>query len=233
LNNQKWYIECKRHAKSLGWPTVWEKIAFSDAAVADFLLIFTNSNPSPQCETEIQRWNTSKRYPKIRIWRGYDLRRILQQYPAVATKYRLFVHPEEEPAGFLPLVLACTKIIQAAYVAYEFGTDGKPSLEAAAAVCELLASKMSDRAVYGRLVHAPTDKIGGSYYPWMTIPGDIGKLNDTSLRAVATVLKYVTGSASVSVRVDGFDCHIEGIDNKLHLMPSACRLLGEIAVWAN
>ncbi len=80
--------------------------------------------------------------------------------------------------------LECTKIIQAAYVGYELGSDGKPALEAAAAVCELLASRMSDLAAYGRPVYAPSDRLEGVYYPWMAISGGVGKLNDTSLRPI-------------------------------------------------
>jgi hypothetical protein len=44
---QKWYIECKRYSSSIDWPTVWNKIAYADARKVDFLLLVTNSNPSP------------------------------------------------------------------------------------------------------------------------------------------------------------------------------------------
>ena len=27
----KWYVECKRYAASVDWPTVWEKIAYADS----------------------------------------------------------------------------------------------------------------------------------------------------------------------------------------------------------
>ena len=50
--NQSWYIECKRYSNSIDWPTVWSKISYADVKGADFLLLVTNANPSPSCETE-------------------------------------------------------------------------------------------------------------------------------------------------------------------------------------
>ncbi|MGA8400317.1 MAG: hypothetical protein WB697_10540, partial [Stellaceae bacterium] len=79
-----------------------EKIAFSDAALADFLLIFTNSNPSPQCESEITLWTSGNRHPKVRVWRGYE-GRILKRHPAVATKYGLIAQSNSDPVGFISL----------------------------------------------------------------------------------------------------------------------------------
>ncbi|HDZ9489188.1 TPA: restriction endonuclease, partial [Vibrio cholerae] len=32
---QKWYVECKRYAKSVDWPTVWNKIAYAETHSAD------------------------------------------------------------------------------------------------------------------------------------------------------------------------------------------------------
>src|SRR5689334_4421657 len=46
---QKWYVECKLYSSSLDWPTIWNKISYADAQGADFLLVVTNSNPSPTC----------------------------------------------------------------------------------------------------------------------------------------------------------------------------------------
>jgi hypothetical protein len=233
LLNQKWYIDCKRYKTSLDWPTVWAKIAFSDAVVADFLLIFTNSNPSPQCETEIERWNTNNRYPKVRVWRGYELDRILQQYPAVAAKHGLIERPDKEFAGFLPLVLECMKSAQAEYVSYDLGGDGKAALEAAAAVSELIASRMNDLAVYGRPVYETLGQVPEIGYPWVTIAGDIRGFNDCSLRALLAVLRYVTGSAAISIQAEGKTLELECVNGKLELASAACCFLREIALWAD
>src|SRR5262249_18026984 len=35
---QRWYIECKRYAKSVDWPTVYEKLTVALNHQADFLL---------------------------------------------------------------------------------------------------------------------------------------------------------------------------------------------------
>jgi len=60
-SRQRWYFECKRYTNSLDWPLIYAKVAFADANGADFLLVVTNSNPSPACETQIATWNSEHR----------------------------------------------------------------------------------------------------------------------------------------------------------------------------
>lgn len=86
---EKWYVECKRYSNSIDWPTVWNKISYAESTGADFLLLVTNNNPSPKCETEIENWNNSKKPVLVRIWRGYELEGILRNYPQIASKYGL------------------------------------------------------------------------------------------------------------------------------------------------
>ena len=54
---QKWYIECKRYAKSLDWPTVHQKLSVAINHKADFLLFVTTANFSTQCRDEVDRHN--------------------------------------------------------------------------------------------------------------------------------------------------------------------------------
>src|ERR1700685_4468966 len=56
VDRQRWFVECKRYATSIDWPTLWAKLAYADNEGADFLLLVTNSNPSPQCENQIAQW---------------------------------------------------------------------------------------------------------------------------------------------------------------------------------
>jgi restriction endonuclease Mrr len=71
-NVQKWYIECKRYAQTLNWPTVYEKLAIAENHHADYLLFVTTSNFSVPCRDEVERHNKARRV-KIRIWPFYEL----------------------------------------------------------------------------------------------------------------------------------------------------------------
>lgn len=86
---QKWYVECKRYSSPIDWPTLFEKIAYAEVHQADYLLLVTTNNPSPQCETKISEWNAQRGRVQIRVWRGYEIDRLLEGYPVVATKFGL------------------------------------------------------------------------------------------------------------------------------------------------
>jgi hypothetical protein len=79
----------------LDWPTVRGKIAYAESNDADVLLVATTANPTPQCETEISKWNAAKRGPQIRFWRGYDLPNIVRGVPHIATIFGLAIDPRE------------------------------------------------------------------------------------------------------------------------------------------
>lgn len=82
-----WYVECKRYNSSLDWPTVRGKVAYAESNNADVLLMATTTNPSPQCENEINKWNLMNRRPIIRFWRGYDLPNIIRGYPHISLMF--------------------------------------------------------------------------------------------------------------------------------------------------
>ena len=141
-DTQRWYIECKRYSNSIDWPTVWKKIAYAESNQADFLLLVTNSNPSPQCETQIEKWNAEHRSVKLRVWRGYEIEGLLNAYPVLAAKYGLRQIDSTLVTDFLDLGFEISKISQSTYASYEFGTDVRPGLEASAALSELLSEGM-------------------------------------------------------------------------------------------
>jgi len=67
---QRWYVECKKYASSVDWPTIHEKLAYAESHGADFLLLVTTASVSPQGTDEINRWNAGHHKPQIRVWNG-------------------------------------------------------------------------------------------------------------------------------------------------------------------
>lgn len=98
---QKWYIECKRHAGSIDWPTIWKKIAYAQNHNCDVLLFSTTSSLTPQACDQITLWNTNRNKPIIRFWTNNDVASKLNEFPWVAQKYGLLKSPSEISGNIL------------------------------------------------------------------------------------------------------------------------------------
>lgn len=229
---QVWYVECKRYTAAIDWPTVWQKLSYADNLGADFLLLVTNSNPSPACETQISQWNAARRGPQIRVWRGYDLHRVLVQFPIVALKYGILEPHMPPSSGFLELALDLTKMVQSAYVANALEMDYRSSLETAAAVAELLSWRMSDISEYGRLVASGPDT-GREYYDWLDTDADIVGFDEVSVRALSAAARYITASARVEIRRTVGGITMNGIDARRPPSEAGQQLLIRIGLWTD
>ena len=197
----KWYVECKRYSSSLDWPTVYAKVAYADVQNADVLLVCTNNNPSPVCETKIAEWNAAKRRPVIRFWRGYDLPALLRRYLHIAVSYGLVDDEKYTEASFLPLSLFIQKATQAAYGADQFGYSPSAALEAASSASELLSRNLSNLKTYG---HLPTIEVGDAKvdYPWVQQAGNASSWDGLGLRAVLASLRYMSNSDAIEVVIN-------------------------------
>lgn len=78
---KKWFVECKRYARSVDWPTIYHKIAYADSNQADVLLMCTTSSFSPAAITEVDKWNNSRRAMSVRLWPRHELEIQLKHYP--------------------------------------------------------------------------------------------------------------------------------------------------------
>ena len=102
--SQKWYVDCKRYASSVGWPTVYEKLSYADSNGADFLLIVCTPSVSPQCRTEIDKWNAKSPKTKIRTWEPHYLER--HHDMLILTKGSCLTNPPRQPAAMRFLLLS-------------------------------------------------------------------------------------------------------------------------------
>ncbi|ESZ66685.1 hypothetical protein X727_27000 [Mesorhizobium sp. L103C119B0] len=230
--NQKWYVECKLYSSSLDWPTVWKKIAYAESRGADFLLIVTNSNPSPACETEISNWNLNKNRLVVRSWRGYELLHILSSYPAVAAKYGLLEKLTEAEISLQPLMAEVMKAAQAAHVAHQFGRSFSMPLEASAAVAELISMRQDQLHVYGKIV-ASRSASEPPDFEWLEWTGAANGWEDVGLRSLLTMMRYTSGSKNIVARAESGHLHMDMIHPRFALTPSTRKTLVEIALWAN
>jgi hypothetical protein len=199
LQTQKWHIECKRYKSSINWPTIWEKVAHADSLRADVLFLVTNSTPSPTCETRIAEWNSERRRPAIRVWRGYNFPSILRSNVDIAVGHGI-VAPDLEPNGLgAVLALELAKLVQSAHGAIEFESGSKSAIEAASALAELLEHRLRDLQQYGRFQKGP--KLSRSSLPdWLKISDEYDEVEEVSFRALAALIRHFTQSDVIDAR---------------------------------
>ena len=57
VHPKKWYIECKRYASSVDWPTIYSKLAYAVSNNADYLLMCSTSKYTPIALNEVEKHN--------------------------------------------------------------------------------------------------------------------------------------------------------------------------------
>ena len=186
------------------------------------------------CETEISRWNTQKRRPIIRAWRGYQLQGILSRFPAIRLKYGLLSSSDDKGASFVSLAIDATKFTQASYAASMMNQNDRISLEAAAALAELLSARMMDFETAARIVVAEIDpKV--DQYEWLTISsaGKALPLDRFGFRALASVFRATLRCSSVCVQEqDGVFVFLPK-EKRLTTTSASLSVLRRVSFWSN
>jgi hypothetical protein len=226
---QRWYVECKRYSSSVDWPTVWNKIAYADSHGADVLLLCTNSNPSPNCETEIAKWNSGRRRPLVRVWRGYEFKSLLAEHSDVAIAYGL-VGATSPNVEFSEIQQVINHILHAAYVTHAFDQNPERALEAGACLNELVSKRLSELKMYSRFLDVSyrIDGLGFDWAHFSVLP--IEGWEDIGLRAILSLLRYQMNSPAFDLTLDGEV--IRGVARAGFVMRGGQRDLDIVGRWA-
>lgn len=196
---QKWYIECKRYASSVDWPTIRNKIAYAENHFADILLAVTTSSLSPQAVDEVSRWN-ERRYPRVRYWNGHEVIRLLQARPAVAMKYFPASVDEKNRSGALgELSMLAVKFTQAANSQAVFREHQSKPLEAAGAIADLILDR-TDRLAQSLKSYAVPLR-AEDIFDWMEIArfDNLQGIDRLGFRAFCSVLRTMTSDTQMVV----------------------------------
>lgn len=228
---QKWYIECKRYSTSVDWPTVWRKIAFADSHGADFLLLVTNSQPSPQCETEINRWNSDRRRPTLRVWRGYDLPRFIRRYEDVAFAHGLAPRALNLSSLSVGFSSVLSKLALSAYGSHVFGTNPDIPLTAAASLSELFNQRLISIETYGKFKFGTKIK-DLSDWPWLSVTGDPTTQEEVGFKAIVSCVRHLTQSPTMSCKIIGTEVVLSGNKPKYLIDPKGSDLLHPVLQWS-
>ena len=199
---QRWYIECKRYAKSLNWPTVFEKLSIAVNHNADFLLFVTTSNFSAPCRDEVQRHN-SKGGVQIRVWPFYRLEQLLAVHGQVAVKYGLVKSPKALHVDFEKIIVELSKLAQSTYAAVEFGQKSFERIELIATLTELISVRIEDARQHGKFTTRRFRPERDSFDWCKPHPLNAEKFDATSLRAALSTIKTVLGLDTLTCTVIG------------------------------
>lgn len=194
---QKWYVDCKRYAKSIDWPTVYEKLSFATNHNADYLLIVCTPTVSPQCRTEINTWNSKRTTTFIRTWEPHYLEQLLIEHPEVAIKHGFRKPYLLDAPGFVEIAFEASKCADAAYSRAAFNDDSNiPELELASALSNFLAIQMQQpRTTVATQSYRAFQKATDGY-DWLTVTPsstpDHVDLDGAALRAVLCILRLIS-----------------------------------------
>lgn len=227
----RWYVECKRYASSIDWPTVWQKLSYADSQGADVFLLATNSNPSPNCETEVLSWNQARRRPRIRFWRGYDLPRILRANLPIARAHGIIDPICGVASDGIDLSLVINRLVQASYSASIFDQNHLQTLETAAALSELLSQRLADLKVYGRFVSA-TKASDPPEFDWLTTDGDFREWEDVGLRALLCSIHLVSQGDMIRAVASGTLLRVRYEGEKVQPIDLETELLLTTLLWS-
>lgn len=233
---RRWFIECKRYASSVDWPTIYSKLSYADSHQANFLLLCTTSKFSPAAITQVDAWNSSHRAVAIRLWPKHELDLQLRQHPDLLLKYRLSSAPSTPGRSILALALALSKTVSSHYSRLVF-EDGEPDLmlQAAQAFSDLLTRRMDDMERGGGIAltfpHAlqTTQPLAGC-----TFRVDSLQIDETGLRAfVAYLAALCNESIDIQANTDASSCKITSSANLAEIVSRYAATFGAIATWAD
>jgi hypothetical protein len=198
---QRWYIECKRYARSLSWHTVYEKLAIAMNHDASYLLFLTTANFSPPCRDEVQRHN-EKNALQIRIWPFYYLDHLLSLHGQVAIKYGLAKSPLALHVDFEKIMFELTKLAQGTYAADQFGQKTANRVELIASFTELISVRIEDAKKYGRFVTRRFKPDRDSFEWCDPYPLPALDFDSSSLRAALSSIKTMLGLDTIKCTAD-------------------------------
>ena len=229
---QKWYIECKRYSSSVDWPTVWKKLAYADSQGADYLFLVTNSQPSPQCETEIRNWNEERRRPQMRVWRGYDIPVYLRLNEEVSIAHGLVQSTPTSSSFAIDFASVLSKLVQAAHGAWVFEVDPEMSLVAATTLAELYNQRLQSLSLHGRFVSGV--KLQNlNDWPWLAVSGEIGNLEEVGFRAMVATIRHVLQADQVECKIGENTVLLSATSSKGKFDSSSESFLKPVLQWAS
>jgi len=229
----RWLIECKRYEGSIGWPVVWEKVAYGDTAQADFLMIASTATFTPKCLDEVEKWNAQGRRPTIRLWPVHELEFRLALNQGIAQKYGLANKDSATASSVAELALHVARMAQAANSYVEMGRSSQRHMFAATCLAELLYIRSDDLARHGTF--RQSNFLDDERLPDFVIldPVTTIKVFDRAALRAALACIYLLTKTPFSLQSGGIDTLIATGIYPDQAVDQGADLLRVISFWGN
>jgi len=228
----KWFVECKRYAGSVDWPTIYGKLAYADSLQAEYLLMCTTSKFTPAAATQAEAWNAARRFPKIRLWPVQELDVQLKQHPDLTLKYGLSPASSTPGKSIVNLALALSKSVASYYSELVF-QGAKPSLmlQAAQALSELLLRRMEEVSEAGSISPSYAS-LDGKALDGCIVKGVVQGVDEVGLRTfVAYLIALSNGPVEVIARHKG-ECDLLAVTEVSGLLTRYRDAFSAISLWS-
>lgn len=202
---ETWYVDCKRYAKSVDWPTVFNKLSYAVSNSANYLLIVCTPSISPACRTEANRWNEKRASPLIRVWEAHYLEVLLAAHPDIAAKYGYADKTVLQLPGFLDVVMEANKAAAAAYTRAELLTEQGSSkeLEYAASLADFSAEKMKLYGIKKNFLEITAFCLPKDGYEWLRWSGiDRVEIDRSTVRTILCFIRLLSRSDVLKVEAE-------------------------------
>lgn len=230
----KWYVECKRYASAIDWPTIYGKISHAEAGGAHTLLICTQSKISPQAITRTEEWNAQRKSVLVRLWAGHDLALRLSAYPDLQIKYGLGLAVLKPGRSFVELSLAISKTLGSFYSRLELSHENAdPMLVAAHALASLLHQRMCDIDSVGYIESSSSGRILSDQVVNKLTTGS--RVDGYGLNALSSLLVALSKKRIYLSSVGDFKCRVafeDGVD-VASLLERYKVTLESICIWSD
>lgn len=229
--SKKWFIECKRYAGSVDWPTIYGKLSYADNHQADYLLMCTTSQFTPTAISQANNWNSQRRKTQIRLWPKQNLEHQLLSYPDVQLKYGLTGTPSSPGQTIVSIALALSKTVTTHYSNLVF-SEKTPDLMLEAAKCfsELITQRMTDLAEKSRIKPVFLDNKNDLSTKYTGVPFKIDQYGFQALN------KYLFALSKLPLTFEGlsdYRCKAPLTPQHLDILERYSKIFEAIATWGD
>jgi hypothetical protein len=227
----RWFVECKKYKASVDWPTIYEKLAYAESNLADFLLMCTTATFSPNAISHVDAWNARRSPLKIRLWPKHEIENQLLQHPDLSLKYRLSKTPPLPGGSIVALALALSKTVSSHFSRSVFaGRQTDLMLQASQTIADLLLARMEEVERYGAI--QPSPPAAPLELPNCTFKKGMPSVDEFGLRAFISYLAALTNAKITIVRQGTRSCLISSTVDLASLVRRYSSAFFSIALWS-
>lgn len=225
--SESWFIECKKYSSSISWPVIYSKISYAESNRADVLLLVTSAKITPNCQTEISKWNALRRGLRIAYLDAPRLVAKLQDFPLVLAKYGLVNSPAQYPVSFKVIAGVLANLCSVAEAEIEF-SNNSVAADAAFELSRLVAVRISQIETNGGFEAASKRK--GASPAWLSGCSELTQELSCFLAYLRYLIRAKEGFSVTPIKGEDYDWSVDLRCGSVEFIHDPS--IEEISLWA-